>query len=281
MRELIIESYGKVNLALDVLYKREDGYHEINSIMQQISLKDRLIFSDKKEGIKIESNDCNLPLDSSNLVHRAWAKLKDISGINRGIHIKIDKQIPIAAGLAGGSANGAATLKALNTLWDLNLSIEELMTIGKSLGADVPFCLLGGTASAKGIGERLTPLKPFKDKFILLGNPGIGISTAYAYSKLDTMVERIDIDNIISCMNNEDLPCVAKSMKNIMEPYIIKENPIIGEIKRSMIKHGALGALMSGSGPTVFGLFDDKEKMIFAHRKLSEKINKVYNCTTI
>ena len=281
MRELIIESYGKVNLALDVLYKREDGYHEINSIMQQISLKDRLVFSDKKEGIIIESNDRDLPLDSSNLVHRAWERLKEISGVNRGIHIKIDKQIPIAAGLAGGSANGAATLKALNTLWDLNLSTEELMAIGKSLGADVPFCILGGTASAKGIGERLTPLKPFKNKFILLGNPGIGISTAYAYSKLDTSVERIDIDNLISCMNNEDLPCVAKRMKNIMEPYIIKENPIIGEIKRSMIKHGALGALMSGSGPTVFGLFDDKEKMLFAQRKLSEKINKVYNCTTI
>lgn len=281
MRELIIESYGKVNLALDVLYKREDGYHEINSIMQQISLKDRLIFSDKKEGIIIESNDKDLPLDSSNLVHRAWEKLKNISGINRGIHIKIDKQIPIAAGLAGGSANGAATLRALNTLWDLNLSTEELMVIGKSLGADVPFCILGGSASAKGIGEKLTPLKPFKNKFILLGNPGIGISTAYAYSKLDTSVERIDIDNLIDFMNNEDLPSVAKHMKNIMEPYIIKENPIIGEIKRSMIKHGALGALMSGSGPTVFGLFDDKEKMIFAHRKLSEHINKVYNCTTI
>lgn len=281
MRELIIESYGKVNLALDVLYKREDGYHEINSIMQQISLKDILVFSDKKEGIIIESNDKDLPLDSSNLVHRAWAKLKDITGINRGIHIKIDKQIPISAGLAGGSANGAATLKALNTLWDLNLSTEELMSIGESLGADVPFCILGGTASAKGIGEKLTPLKPFKDKYILLGNPGIGISTAYAYSKLDTSGERIDIDNLISCMNNEDLPCVAQRMKNIMEPYIIKENPIIGEIKRSMIKHGALGALMSGSGPTVFGLFDDKEKMMFAHRKLSERINKVYNCTTI
>lgn len=281
MKEIIMESFGKVNLALDVLYKRDDGYHEINSIMQEISLKDRLIFTDKNEGITIESDNEEMPLDSNNLVYKAWEKLKDITGIKRGIHVKIEKNIPIAAGLAGGSSNAAATFKALNELWDLKMSLEELMVIGQSLGADIPFCLLGGTAKAQGIGELLTPLKPFKDKYILLGNPGIGISTAYAYSKLDLNGDRYDIDGLVACMEKDDLHCVAKRLRNRMEEPMIKEHPIIQEIKDIMIENGALGALMSGSGPTVFGLFDDEEKIKLAYKKLSEKIHKVYICKTI
>jgi 4-diphosphocytidyl-2-C-methyl-D-erythritol kinase len=281
MKEIIMESFGKVNLALDVLYKRDDGYHEINSIMQEISLKDRLIFTDKNEGITIESDNEEMPLDSNNLVYKAWEKLKDITGIKRGIHVKIEKNIPIAAGLAGGSSNAAATFKALNELWDLKMSLEELMVIGQSLGADIPFCLLGGTAKAQGIGELLTPLKPFKDKYILLGNPGIGISTAYAYSKLDLNGDRYDIDGLVACMEKDDLHCVAKRLRNRMEEPMIKEHPIIQEIKDIMIENGALGALMSGSGPTVFGLFNDEEKIKLAYKKLSEKIHKVYICKTI
>lgn len=281
MRELSIESYGKVNLALDVLYKRNDGYHEINSIMQQISLKDQIIFKDRKEGILLTSSSKELLLDSTNLVYRAWEKMKALTGINRGISINIEKNIPIAAGLAGGSSNGAITLKAINTLWDLKLSQKELMDIGKSLGADLPFCIIGGTVQAQGIGEIITPLKPFKDKFILIGNPGIGISTAYAYSKLDLGKARYDIEALIKAMDKEDLSAVASLIKNKMEAVIIMENPIIGEIKKAMIKYGALGSLMSGSGPTVFGLFDDKDKMVFAHKKLSGHVKKLYCCTTI
>lgn len=281
MQELIMDSYAKVNLALDILYKRDDGYHEINSIMQQVSLKDTILFSDKKEGITIECQDKDLPLDSSNLVYRAWEKMKEVARTNRGIHIRIEKNIPIAAGLAGGSSNGAATLKAINQLWDLNLSQKELMGIGKSLGADIPYCILGGTAKSQGIGELLTSLKPFKDKFILLANPGIGISTAYAYGKLNLNSDPYDIDGLIQCMEDEDLACVAKKMKNKMEEPIIKEYPIIADIKMKMLRYGALQSLMSGSGATVFGLFDDKDKMLFAHKKLSEGIRKVYSCTTI
>lgn len=281
MKELVMESYGKVNLALDVLYKREDGYHEINSVMQQISLKDTLIFSDLKQGIVIESDSKNIPLDENNLVHRAWLKLKEISNINRGIHIRIEKNIPVAAGLAGGSSNCATTLVALNQLWNLGLSMRELMDIGVSIGADIPFCLLGGTAKAQGIGEVLTKLKPFKDKYILLGNPGIEVSTLDAYKKIDLNKVRLNIDELIKCMEDEDLKCVAKNFKNAMEPAIIKEHPIISQIKDSMLLNGALGALMSGSGPTVFGLFDDQDKMLFAKNKLLEKIDTVYNCITI
>jgi 4-diphosphocytidyl-2-C-methyl-D-erythritol kinase len=281
MKELIIESFGKINLALDILYKRQDNYHEISSIMQQISLKDKLIFTELKDGIIMECDNKELPLDSSNLIYKAWEKMKEVTKINRGLHVKIEKNIPIAAGLAGGSSNGAATLEALNYLWGLNFTKEELMKIGLSLGADMPFCILGGTAKAEGIGEILTPLKPFKDKHILLGNPGIGISTAYAYGRLTLNEERYDIEGLIKCMESDDMSCVASKMKNKMEAAIIMENPIIDDIKSTMLENGALGALMSGSGPTVFGLFGDIDKMETAYSKLSQRIDKVYKCTTI
>lgn len=280
MKELMLESYGKINLALDVLYKRDDGYHEINSIMQQIDLKDILVFSEIKSGVIIESNENEMPLGSDNLIYKIWEKLRDISGINKGLKIRVEKNIPMAAGLAGGSSNGATTLKALNMLWDLNFTLEELMGIGKTIGADIPFCLMGGTARAQGIGEKLTKLKSFKNKFILLGNPGIYVSTAYAYSRLDFNEEKIDIDKLISYMEKDDLNNVAHNMKNIMEKSIIGDYPMIQEIKNLMKQNGALGSLMSGSGPTVFGIFDDKDRLLFAAKKLEEKNIKVFSCRT-
>lgn len=274
-------SYGKINLALDVLYKRDDGYHEINTIMQEIDLADKLTFTEKPKGITIECNNKSLPRGPSNLVYKAWESLKNLTGIDKGIHIKIDKKIPLAAGLAGGSSNCATTLKVLNQMWDLRLSQEELMDIGKKLGADIPFCIMGGTAKAEGIGEKLTKIKPFKDKLILIGNPGIEVSSKHAYEKLKFKEERIHIDQIITCMNNEDLSCVGESIKNIMEEPIISENPIILAIKESMIKNGALGALMSGSGPTVFGLFDDYDTIVYAKEQLQKRIDIVHICKTI
>lgn len=282
MEELIIESYGKINLALDVLYKRPDGYHELNTVMQQISLSDKLIFKEIESGIIVESRGLKIPLDSTNLVYRAWEKLKPFSKTDRGIHITIEKNIPVAAGLAGGSSNGAATLKALNQMWNLNLSLNELMEIGVRLGADIPFCLLGGTALAEGIGDILTPLKSFKDVLILIGNPGIGVSTEYAYGRLNLQKDhRIDIPKLISCMDSKDLKCVAERFENIMEEPIIREHPIIKEVKDNMIANGALGTLMSGSGPTVFGLFEDEDRIKHAKEKLLEIIDKVYICKTI
>lgn len=282
MEELIIESYGKINLALDVLYKRPDGYHELNTVMQQISLSDKLIFKEIESGIIVESRGLKVPLDSTNLVYRAWEQLKPLSKIDRGIHITIEKNIPVAAGLAGGSSNGAATLKALNQMWNLNLSLNELMEIGVRLGADVPFCLLGGTALAEGIGDILTPLKSFKDVYILIGNPGIGISTEYAYGRLNLKKNHnIDIPKLISCMDKRDLKCVGESFENIMEQSIISEYPIIKDVKDNMIANGALGTLMSGSGPTVFGLFEDEYGIKHAKEKLLEIIDKVYICKTI
>ncbi len=281
MEELYLKSYAKVNLALEVLYKREDGYHEIDSIMQQISLYDQLVFADNKDGIKIESNSSEVPVDSSNLVYKAWEMMKELTGIDRGITIRIDKRIPVAAGLAGGSSNGAMTLRALNQLWDLSLRDEDLMNMGKKIGADIPFCIMGGTARAQGIGEKLTQLSPFKDKYILLANPGLRISAAYAYSKVDLSGERYDSRELVEAMEKDDLNLVASKLYNRLENPIVTENPIIQEIKTMMKENGALGALMSGSGSTVFGIFDDEEKMEFANKKLSLSIPKVYSCKTI
>ena len=275
MKEIIIESYGKINLGLDVLYKREDGYHEIRTIMQQISLSDILTLREMREDIALESNNKDLPLDSSNLVYKAWKAMQQKSGINRGIEINIHKRIPIAAGLAGGSTNASAALKGINELWDLGLKEEELRDIGVEIGADVPYCLMGGTALAEGIGEKLTKLKDFKGKDLLLINPGIAISTAQVYNSLKLEKHpRVDIKSIISSIEKDDIKSVAENIVNVMEEVVIERNPIISEIKKDMIKYGALGSLMSGSGATVFGLFQDEDKSKYCKEKLKEKYAK-------
>lgn len=272
MKNIEVESYGKVNLALDVLYKRDDGYHEIDTIMQQISLRDTLILENTKgKDIEIRSNKRDLPLDSSNLVYKAWKSLGEKTGIKRGIRVNIQKQIPIAAGLAGGSSNAAATLRGLNSLWNLELSEDELHSLALRLGADVPYCLMGGTAHARGIGEKLTKLKAFKDKHMLLFNPGIQISTACVYKnlKIDES-KRIDIKKMIEYIESDDLLNVAKNMENIMEKTVIEKYPVIGTIKEEMNKCGAIGSLMSGSGATVFGLFDDLDRLNHCKAKLEK-----------
>lgn len=283
MGEIILNSYGKINLALDVLYKRDDGYHEINTIMQQINLKDTIKLKDIKEGIIIESNQKGVPLDNTNLVYKAWEEIVKKTGVNRGIHIVIDKNIPIAAGLAGGSSNAAATMKGLNTLWGLNLSQEELMEIGVNIGADVPFCILGGTAYAQGIGEKLTPLNEFSNKLVLLANIDVSIPTAYVYESLnlDAKDNKIDINKLIEYIQKDNLPLLAQNMFNVMEQVVVSKYPILEEIKRTMMVHGALGSLMSGSGPTVFGLFDDESKLYSCKRELKKYVNRIFVCKTI
>ena len=273
MEKIALESYGKINLSLDVLGKREDGYHELNTIMQEIELKDTIILEEKATGIKIQSNDKNLPLDNTNLVYKAWEKIMDKVGENKGISITIDKKIPLAAGLAGGSSNAASVLKGLNQLWNLKLSKEELMDIGLEIGADVPFCIMGGTAWATGIGEKLTRLKPFSDKMLLLANPGIFVSTKKVYNNLDlNQMGNINIEKIIYFIEEENLLKLGQNMANTMEKTVIKKYPIIAQIKKDMLKYGALGSLMSGSGPTVFGLFDDKEKLLRCKEELEKKV---------
>lgn len=283
MDKIIIDSFGKINLILDILYKREDGYHELNTIMQEIALKDVIEIESQDHGISIEANNNDLPLDEENLVHKAWRILSQEFKIDKGVSIKIKKNIPIAAGLAGGSSNAAAVLKGLNKLWNLNLSLEELQTIGLKIGADVPFCLLGGTAYGEGIGQILTPIRKLKDKEILIANIGVPISTAYVYEnlKLKGKTRSFEIDKMIKYIEEDDIENVSKYLANTMEDVVIKEYPIIGEIKKTMIENGALGALMSGSGPTVFGIFNDNNKIHKCKAILEERIENVIITKTI
>lgn len=283
MEEIILDAYGKINLALDVLYKRDDGYHEIDTVMQQIDLKDTLILKNRDSGINIKSNEKSIPLDERNLVYKSWKKMVDKNKVNRGVDITIIKRIPVAAGLAGGSTDAAAVLKGLNILWDLNLSQGELMEIGKEIGADVPFCIFGGTARARGIGERLKPIKSFSNKLILLVNIGVEVPTEHVYKSLDLYNKdfAVDVEKLAGYIEMNNLKKVAENMGNALESVVIKEFPILGEIKEEMVRLGALGALMSGSGPTVFGIFDDENKLYSCKERMKAKYKKVIVTKTI
>lgn len=283
MDELVLDAFGKINLALDVLYKRDDGYHEINTIMQQIGLKDTVILKNRSEGIRIFCDDNRIPTDERNLVYKAWEKVVEKTKEKRGVEIIIKKRIPLAAGLAGGSTDAAAVLKGLNILWDLNIPQVELMELGREIGADVPFCILGGTAQAGGIGERLKSLKSFSNKLILLANIGVEVSTPYVYKNLNLKDKKapLDIDKIVKYIEEDNLKAVAKNMANILEDVVLKKYPVIGDIKEEMLKEGALGSLMSGSGPTVFGIFDDEHKLIRCKEKLEKKVKVVIATKTI
>ncbi len=282
MSEIQLKSYGKINLGLDVLYKRQDDYHEILTIMQEIDLFDTVKIKDRKDGFVLETNIENLPVDTTNLVYKSWDKICKKMNLKKGVEITIEKNIPIGGGLAGGSSNAASVLKGLNELWDLGLSIDDLKALGLTIGADVPFCLQGGTALAGGIGEDLSKLDSFKDVGLILVNPGISILTEEIYKNLDLVDHKpMDIEKLIKFMIEDDLVGLSQNMENIMEKYVIGRYPVIGQIKTDLVASGALGALMSGSGATVFGIFDDKEKIRFAYEKLKEKYPIVIISKTI
>lgn len=273
MREIVLDSYGKINLALDVINKRKDGYHNIETVMQEISLRDTLtIRCSKDNNIVIKSDDKNIPLDKENLVYQAWELMKEESKIDKGVSVLIEKRIPVAAGLAGGSANAASMLKGINELWNLNYSISKLEKIGKKIGADVPFCLRGGTLLAKGIGDEFKSLKSFKDRQLLLINPKIPMDTKKVYESLSLgNKDDFQIDKIIEKINLDDTVGVSKNLYNRLEKIVIGEVDIVAKLKNDLIQNKALGSLMSGSGTTVFGIFDNKEDRDYAYDKLIEK----------
>lgn len=283
MSEIAVNAYGKINLSLDVLRKRQDGYHELRMIMQQIALKDTIEILELDEGIKIESNNLDLPTDSTNLVYKSWKIMCSRFKINKGVYIYIEKNIPIAAGLAGGSSDAAAVLKGLNKLWNLDLSEKELMDIGLEIGADVPYCIMGGTALAEGIGEKLTKLPNFSNKLILLANPGIEVSTGHVFRDLDlnSITKRPDTNTLIDAIKDNKLDFVGANMVNLLETVTIPKYPIIEEIKNMMIDNGAVGSMMSGSGATVFGIFDDNKKIKKCKQILNKHIDIVIETTTI
>ena len=272
-RSLELKALAKINLGLDVLGRRENGYHDVRIVMQTIYLYDKVTLNKTEEpGIQLKTNLSYLPVDDKNIAYKAAKMLMEEFNIEDGIEIILDKHIPVAAGLAGGSSNAAAVLVGMNRLFQLGLSQQELMDRGVKLGADVPYCVMRGTVLAEGIGEILTPLTPMPKCFVLVAKPGISVSTKTVYEKLDAkeIEDHPDIDGIIEGLDEGDLNKVAASMGNVLERVTIEDYPIIDEIKNVMKEEGALNAMMSGSGPTVFGIFDDKAMAKQAEQKIRQ-----------
>ena len=259
-----LRAFAKINLGLDILRKREDGYHEVRMIMQTIQMYDVLEMKKvKKPGISLSVNYPYIPSDERNLVYKAAKLLMDEFQVKEGVDIRLEKFIPVAAGMAGGSSYAAAAMVGMNHLFKLGLSEKDLMDRAVNIGADVPYCIMRGTALAEGIGEKLTRIAQVPDCYVLIGKPGIGVSTKTAYEslQLDKIQFHPDIDGMIRDIENGNLLAMTDKMGNVFESGIIGKYPVIGEIKDLMEANGALKAMMSGSGPTVFGIFDDREKM--------------------
>lgn len=280
MNSIELKSRAKINLSIDILGKRQDGYHLVEMIMQTIDLSDVLrIKESEAEDIVIKSNSGDIPLDDNNIVYKAITLLRKKFNINKGIEVFIEKNIPVAAGMAGGSSNAAAVLVGLNKVWDLGLSEKELQEIGLALGADVPFCISGGAALAQGIGEELTHIKGLsEDVIILICKPNLFVSTKDVYGGLDlnNIDNRPDNRYLIECLKNKDIKAVAENMVNVLEGVTSNMHSEISEIEKMMIDNNALGAMMSGSGPTVFGLFNNKENALNAKTELMKKYEQVY-----
>lgn len=263
MDDISLKALAKINLGLDVVRRREDGYHEVRMIMQTIHLYDRLkITKTKTPGIEIHSNLPFLPVNENNLVYKAGKLLMDEFDIREGVRVDLLKRIPVAAGMAGGSSDAAAMLYGINQLFGLKLSRQALMERGVTIGADVPYCLMRGTALAEGIGEKLKQLSPMVKCPVLIAKPQISVSTKFVYQnlKLDEHTVHPDIDTLIQDIRNKDLQAVARDMGNVLETVTIPNYPVIAQIKEQMMHSGAVNSMMSGSGPTVFGLFENEKQ---------------------
>lgn len=271
--KIIKEAYAKINLGLDVLRRREDGYHEVKMIMQTVDIHDTLTFVKREEpGIVLAVDDQELSTDSDNLIYKAAKLLLEKAGVTQGVEISLQKRIPIAAGMAGGSSDAAATLSGLNELFSLGYSLEELQALGVTLGADIPYCLMGGTALSEGIGEILTRLPSPPQCSLVVAKPDINVSTKFVYENLhaDTLTYHPDVDGMVQAINAGDLKGITDRLGNVLETVTIREYPIIDNIKDVMKKAGAENTLMSGSGPTVFGIFTKEDRAKEAAQQIRE-----------
>ncbi len=264
MDRMQLRALAKINLGLDVLRRREDGYHEVRMIMQTVHIFDQLLLEKRQEeGIRVRTNLYYLPENENNLVYKAAKLLWEEFDLPGGISIELKKYIPVAAGMAGGSSDAAAVLFGMNRMYDLGLSTEGLMERGVRIGADVPYCIMRGTALAEGIGEVLSPLPPMPLCAILVAKPGIGVSTRFVFENLkaNELERHPDIDGMVEALGNQDLRGLARGMDggNVLETVTIPAYPVIQKLKDTMLRAGALGALMSGSGPTVFGIFESRQ----------------------
>ncbi|WP_263297946.1 4-(cytidine 5'-diphospho)-2-C-methyl-D-erythritol kinase [Neobacillus bataviensis] len=284
--KLLVKAPAKINLALDVLHKRSDGYHEVEMIMTTIDLADRVELTLlNQDQIHIVSHNRYVPDDQRNLAYQAAQLLKNRFQVKKGVMIAIEKTIPVAAGLAGGSSDAAATLRGLNKLWDLGLSLGELAELGSEIGSDVSFCVYGGTALAKGRGEMITELPPPPTCWVILAKPFIGVSTAEVYRRLDiNRMSHPDIEQMVEAINSRDYQKVCQNVGNVLEDVTLNLHPEVAQIKEQMKRFGADAVLMSGSGPTVFGIVQHDSRMhriynglrgfcdqVFAVRMLGER----------
>lgn len=272
MEQLTTRAYAKINLGLDVLKKLPNGYHQVKMIMQTIDLRDELTLERAESGIVLTSDAEGLPTDGSNLICRAAKLMQEACSLKEGVRIHLHKNIPMAAGMAGGSADAAAVITGINRLFHLELPVSKLMRISVAIGADVPFCILGGTALAEGIGEALTPLPPLPFCHIVVAKPDLEVSTKFVYEHLDAqgLSEQAhpDIDGMAAAVREGSLSGIICRMKNVLESVTISKYPVIAAIKEKMLELGAAGSLMSGSGPTVFGIFTEESAARDACRQL-------------
>ncbi len=292
-QKVTVKGYAKINLGLDVTGKLENGYHLLRSVMQQIDIYDTVELAGVRNGysepvenkdiddaglqITLTSNSDEVPLDQTNLAFKAAKLLTEQDGIKEGVHIHIIKRIPVAAGLAGGSTDAAAVLLGMNELFGLGHSKEELQELGISLGADVPFCVAGKTALAEGIGERLTLIETMPEMYIVVAKPSIGVSTKYVYENLRLeQVVHPDMDRILAAMKQKDLKAMTGLLGNVLESVTMERYPLIRELKEAMLETGAEGSLMSGSGPTVFGVFDTMAKAAEAEKQMQQRYPEVF-----
>jgi|SRR5690606_29475686 len=275
---MLIKAPAKINLSLDVLYKRDDGFHELEMIMTTIDLADRIELELLDENrIVVQSQTRFVPDDERNLAYKAASLVKDRFSINKGVAIKIDKNIPVAAGLGGGSSDAAAVLRGLNTLWNLQLSIDELAQLGAEIGSDVSFCVYGGTALAKGKGEVITPLPAPPKCWVVLAKPSIGVSTGEIYKKLELEnLEHPDTQAMLEAINTSNYEKMCRNLSNVLESVTLNLHPEVKQIKRDMKRFGADAVLMSGSGPTVFALVQHDSRMQRIYNGLRGYCNQVF-----
>jgi 4-diphosphocytidyl-2-C-methyl-D-erythritol kinase len=282
LKALTISAPAKINLSLDITGKLENGYHTLEMILQTISLKDEILLEKQPDGVSIVCDHPLVPLDGRNICDRAARAFFLKTGLQGGIKVQIRKKIPMGAGLAGGSADAAAVLKGLNAMYDARLSQDELSDLGLQCGADVPFCLVGGTCLARGIGEKLTRLPAFGGVNAVLVMPEFSVSTAWVYQnyRMDDPVRHPDTQAILSAIRQGDVAKVAREMKNVLETVTAVKYPEIEGIKRDLKSRGALGSMMSGSGPSVFGLFGDPERARQAFAVLQNQYEHIWLVTT-
>lgn len=275
-----LNAYGKINLGLDVVERLENGYHQVRMVMQTIGIFDELTFTRRKEGIRITADSNDIPTNEHNLVYKAVRLMKETYNIAGGVEIHLKKRIPVAAGMAGGSSDAAAALRGVDRMYGLGLNQQELCRLGVQIGADVPYCIMGGTVLAEGIGEKLTPLAAAPDCYILLVKPDVSVSTKDVYTnfRLDKVKVHPDIDGMIQAVKEGSLSGITSRMENVLEQVTVSRYPVIQDIKDKMKEMGAMNSLMSGSGPTVFGIFCEEEgaRKAYEGMRIQYKIYQIY-----